>query len=425
MRIVEIAFGHIEENVIYRSAFGEHESLELAKINEGVAEEIVERFVANFNKLESKLLDIESKINSENNKGSFLSSMLNIKEEIPKHAGLGDYSSLLEKIEGLESLLSDYVKKNRQKNTDIKQALLLELDVLLENNDLEEVYELIKDLQKRWIKTGTPDLEIKDELENKFKKGMNVFFEKRNAFSDDKKMLAQARVGEYQSIIDSIQEIVTAGKFSHTFDQVVGLQKQWKEIGRLPESEYKALNEVYWATCKVYFDGQRSQRNQDRKSKSKDAKASLKERQKVIEALSTLVENGFEATDLDFEKIKTEWKNSGNLSKKSNPEIHERFLNLSREFQERQFVKQLASRKNKGFAKKDAKDQLKDLIRVIRDLLSRDESELNLFKENMESMHINKGSFVDMLEAKLKGFEEKVKLKRALLQECNEKMKQL
>ncbi|MEP2023854.1 MAG: DUF349 domain-containing protein [Reichenbachiella sp.] len=422
---MEIPFGHVENNKLFRSAFGQVEALELKEIKEDELTAAVAYFTTKYNKLKTKLDDIEKKINTESNKGSFLSSLQNIADSIPSHDGLGDYQVLLDRIIPLESLLEDYIQKNRAKNTDIKQALLLELDAILANNDQEEAFEQIKDLKSRWLKTGSADQSVRAELEEKFKSGVDGFFEKRNAFTEDKKMLVKARLDEYQSIIVEIKSFIENKDFQKSLDRVKELQKQWKEVGRIPEKDFKAINDNYWKVTQDYFDKQKKRKISDRKLKAKDGKESLKNKKEILEELKAAVQNAFGGDVKAFDTLKTKWKNSGHVSKKSHPEVHESFMQLSREWQERQFIWSLAQKKNKGFAKKDEKSQFKDLLKVIRDLLYRDETELKSFNENMGNMHINKGSFVDMLNDKLKTQQDKVSLKKNLLKECQEKIKQL
>lgn len=422
---MEIPFGHVENNKLFRSAFGQVEALELKEVKEDEVEAAVAYFVARFDKLKAKLDEIEKKINTENNKGSFLSSLENLEGSIPAHDGLGDYQGLLDRITPLKSLLEDYVQKNRAKNTEIKQALLLELDAILANNDQEEAFEQIKDLKSRWLKTGSADQSVRAEIEDKFKAGVDGFFEKRNAFTEDKKMLVKARLDEYQSIVAEIKSFIDKKDFQSSLNRVKELQGQWKEVGRIPEKEFKAVNETYWKVTQDYFDRQKKRKITDRKLKAKDEKESLKAKKEILDELSELVKNAFTNNNNSFDELKKKWKNSGHVSKKAHPEVHDSFIQLSREWQERQFIWSLTGKRNKGFAKKDQKSQFKDLLRVIRDLLNRDETELKSFNENMGNMHINKGSFVDMLNDKLKTQQEKVALKRNLLKECQEKIKQL
>nr|WP_289847911.1 DUF349 domain-containing protein [Reichenbachiella agariperforans] len=299
------------------------------------------------------------------------------------------------------------------------------MDAILENNDIDEAFEQIKGLKSRWIKTGSPGEEVKEELESKFKAGMDAFFEKRNAFDEDKKDLLNARVVEYKAIIAKIEGFIKAKDFSSSLSVVKSLQSEWKEIGRVPEAEFKALNDQYWELCQQYFDQKRSVQKEQSKNKSKSKKESLAQRQEVIKQMEEVLHESLRADQVaKVKQLGQEWKKCGPLSRKDNSEIHDQYLKLSRAIQERQFVLQLTKKKVKDFKSKEDKDKLHALQKVIRDLLRRDETELSSFQENLEKMHINKGSFVDMLEAKLQTQQDKVTTKREILKEIQEKIKE-
>ncbi|UXP31172.1 DUF349 domain-containing protein [Reichenbachiella agarivorans] len=422
---MKVPFGHIEDGVLYRDASGDYSELKLKEVAEEELEQVVSFYEQSFDKLSQKFSEVEAKISSSNNKGSFLSSLLNLKEQLSTHQGLGDYTQLAQKIDGNVNLLTDYVAKNRQKNTDIKNALLLELEAILSNNDLEEAFEQIKDLKAKWIKTGSPSEELKEQLEQQFKEGVDSFFEKRNAFHEDKRELVDSRVAEYDGIIAKLENILKGKGLVEAHNQVVALQAEWKEVGRIPEAAFKDRNEKYWSLCQTFFDKKKIEQKESHKNRAKTKKESLQQRTKVLEAMQKLVDEGLVAEVApQMKKIATDWKNCGPLSRNENAEVHDQYLALSRSVQERQFLLKLTKRKTKGFDTKSNKEQLQSLQKVARDLLRRDETELSTFQENLDKMHINKGTFVDMLEAKLKTQQDKVVVKRALLDDIQKKIKE-
>lgn len=422
---MEIAFGHYKDGVLYRTAFAENEDLKLREVEEAELQQSIEFFTGRFEQLNKKLTDIEEKVNATTNKGSFLSSLQNIKMNIPTHEGLGDYTDLIGRIERLENLINDIIEKNRHKNIDIKRALLLELDEVLQNNDLTEAFEQIKDLRMRWLKTGSVGEELKEEIEGKFKSGVDSFFEKKNAFSEDKKHLVELRINKYTEIIEAIKSKVE-NYSQKASGELKELQSEWKEVGRIPTEDFKRLNDEYWKVCQAFFGVQKEKQKEARKNSKENEKQALESRNSLIEKLKELAADNF-SRDLakELNQLKKDWKNAGHLSKQKFGEIHQSYLDLVNELSEKQFIFQLANRKFKGFKEKGPKERLQDLTKVIRDLLSRDQNELSSFQENMDKMSFNKGSFVDMLESKLKNQEQKVALKKRLLNECREQLKQL
>ncbi|MGL1888568.1 MAG: DUF349 domain-containing protein [Reichenbachiella sp.] len=421
---MEIPFGHIKDGSLFRSAFGEFEELKLKEVVEEELEEMLVSCTEAFKKLESKVDDIQSKINSSDNKGSFLSSLQNLKQQIAAHEGLGDYAVVLEKIVVSENQLSEYIAKNRLKNTDIKTALLLELDEILSNNDHEEAFEQILNLKGRWLKTGSPAEDVKAELNSKYDEGLNSFFEKRKEFEDDKKELIEARVSEYKDVIAKIEVLIKKGNFGHSFDVVKGLQTEWKEIGRVGESAFKSLNDEYWKVCQDYFDKQKNFRKAQKKNKSTSEKEVIAGRKQILGNTTELLGNSLsKVVSKELSELKKVWKEAGSLPKKLFGEFQDEFYQKVRSIEERQFILSLAKRKFKGFEGQTVEEKKRLLIKTVRDLLSRDETELKSFEENMDKMHINKGSFVEMLESKLSVQREKVNAKKQILNELKTEVK--
>ncbi|WP_109829273.1 DUF349 domain-containing protein [Reichenbachiella versicolor] len=418
-----IPYGYIEDKVLYRAAFGDIEALKLMEVAEDEVGKHVAHFEANFKKLSDKLEDVINKINSSNNKGSFYSSLMNIKDSIRSHKGIGDYQTMLDKIGQYESMLTDFIQKNREKNTDIKQALLLEMDEVLKNNDIQEAFDQIKDLKQRWVKTGSPVLTLAEELELKYKTKMDAFFDKRKSFMEAKQMLNTAREEDYQSIIDKIQEFIDQKSFGKTQQQVKELQKKWKEAGRIPEEQFKKLNDTYWSVTKEYFEKVKQFRSEEKKSRVKSEKQSIEGRKDIISTLEELLDkSSLVNVKKELDEIAVQWKKAGHMSKGAYKELQDNYYKTLKTIQEKQFILNLTQRKNKGFESLKEEDKIGLLTKTIRNVLRRDEDELASFTDNMDKMTINKGSFVDMLEGKLEGLKEKVALKRELLKEYKSKI---
>lgn len=419
---MEVPYGSIVDGKLYRNAFSEFPTFELGDIQEGNEQKLIEEMTANFEKLRDKFEGIATKIDGSVNKGSFLSSLLDLKSSIAESKGLGDYESLWYKIGQYESLLGDLVAKNRQKNTDIKQALLLEMEAAVANLDMHEAGEQVKDIKTRWIKTGSPDPDLKEEIEGRFQDLLDGFYEKRNAFHEAKNELSEARISEYKEIIAKIASFVSAGAFTKNLAKVKELQVAWKEKGRIPEADFKTLNEQYWAICNEFYDGLKSQRKADKANQSKNAEDSLSERNRILAAMEELAAKVAEDTRQPLSALKKSWKVAGSLPKSKFGPLQDRFNQLSDELREQSFLRELTSKRNKGFEKLSPDEQIKLLIKSLRNLLRRDEDELSSFSENLGNMHINKGSFVTMLESKLDAQKEKVALKRKMLKSLKEQL---
>jgi len=242
------------------------------------------------------------------------------------------------------------------------------------------------------------------------------FYNKRQSFFDDKKKLTDSRINKYDSVISDIEEIIKSKDLHKHVNKVSQLQNDWQAIGHVPIKDYKTRNEKYWSLCKEFYKELKVDRQKS--IVKEDFKGNLKLKQAIIEQLQELEKKSLhQETKPSVETAKKIWKSIGRIPKDQVSILNEAYLGLLDSIFEKSFIFQLANRKFKGFIKKDVEERNELLKKLVKELLSRDKSELETFKMNMDNMHVNKGSFVDMLEKKLENQEKRVLSKVSILNE--------
>ena len=412
----DIPHGFIQGNKIFRLGLNGGDPILLMEFPDENEPAVITQLEEAFLKLQTDFTQLENRILGTENKGSFLAKLINLKSQLPTHSGLGDYDSIFNKVTLYENQIGDIIQSNRKRNTEIKNALILELDQALKNNDLHETGIAIKDIKTRWIKTGSAEDTVNQDLEDQFSQTIQSFYDKRQSFFDDKKKLTDARVNKYDTIISELEKINLGKELHKHAKRVAQLQSDWQTIGHVPIKEYKLRNEKYWNLCKVFYNDLKS--DKPKSTSKEDFKGNLKLKQAIIEQFKELGNNSLlEDTKPALETAKKIWKSIGRVPKDQVAILNESYLNLLDSISEKTFIFQLACRKFKGFAKKDVEERNKLLTKLVRDLLARDKNELETFKMNMDNMHVNKGSFVDMLEKKLENQEKRVLAKKSILKE--------
>ena len=175
--------------------------------------------------------------------------LVHLKEQLPDHDGLGDYPTLLETIDKYISLVNDIIQKNRERNTEIKSALLLEAGELDDIVNWKEATEKAHDLKTRWIKTGSAEEEKNDELEESFWGKISHFFDRKKQFYEDKLKLADHRKRKYEELVAEAERLVDMhGK--ERFDKVKELKERWKENGGIPAEQYQPLHDAFQKALK-------------------------------------------------------------------------------------------------------------------------------------------------------------------------------
>ncbi len=412
----EIPHGFIENNQLFRTGLSGSAPILLKTVTEENEAETIAYYQERYSKLLSKFTELENRILGTENKGSFLAKIHNLTETIASHDGLGDYDLIATKLAQYENQIQDIIASNRKRNTDIKNALLLELEEALQNNDFHEVGQAIKDIKTRWIKTGNADSKINADLEDRFTTLTQTFYDKRQAFFEDKKKLTASRIEKYDHVINELVAIAKDGNVLKAADKVKELQETWKNIGHIPEAEYKPRNTQYWELCKLFYQELSAEKKKNKPKE--DIKTNLKLKKAIVDQLHELEKKALhEEVKPAVEESKKVWKSIGRVPKSEVEPLNKAFLHALDLISEKAFIFQLASRKFKGFAKKSTEERNKILIKLVRELLTRDKNELTVFQQNMDNMHVNKGTFVDMLEKKLKNQQDRVEAKKLILKE--------
>ena len=411
-----LPFGYIEDHQLFRNGLNNGEPVSLKKLENEEESQAILFFEEQYAKLLSEFTRVENRILGTENKGSFRAKLENLKNQLATHQGLGDYDFIAKKINLYENQIEDIIKANRKKNTDIKNALLIELDIAVNNPDMHEAGETIKDIRKRWVKTGNADDSVNQSLEERFSTLSRSFYDKRQSFYDDKKRLLDSKIKKYDNLVSELESLIQDGKFTKSVDRVKNIQLEWKEVGHIPEKEFKSRNKRYWELCKQFFDELKKARKDS--GNKIDFKGNLKKKEVILEQLKTLEQKSMQQDCSDqVDSVKANWKKIGYISKPNIAQTNDDYYALLDSIAERSFIFQLAVRRNKGFAKMAENDRKNILTRLTRELLSRDKAELANFQENMNNMHVSKGTFLDMLDKKLKLQEKRVQAKQNILSE--------
>ena len=127
MSDLEIPYGFIKGNDLYLKAWGDLKDRRIGEVKEDGPEAAVTYFQKKFEDLETKIKELTSIIASTENKGSYLMKLLHLKEQLKTHEGLGDYARLESILIDYEKQLNAIILQNRERNSEIKHALLEEL----------------------------------------------------------------------------------------------------------------------------------------------------------------------------------------------------------------------------------------------------------------------------------------------------------
>ncbi|MEP5612474.1 MAG: DUF349 domain-containing protein [Cyclobacteriaceae bacterium] len=391
MKNSDVPFGYEKDGKLYLSGWSTHPDREIGEVRDEDVAKSAQFFVVRYTDLQKKVEDVIEKIDTTDNKGSFLMKLLHLKEQLPKHDGLGDYKLLLDQISKHESLVNDIIKKNRERNTEIKTALIEELKSAVEVINWKEGTQLVNDLKARWIKTGNAAEEKNELLEEEFWEIVKGFFDRKKNFYEDKQRLLELRQKKYEELVveaEKTRELYGKRKF----DRIKELREIWKNVGGVPNDVFAPLHEKF----------NRNLREQN--SSGVDYSDALRFLETIRKGETT-----FKKDEVDRIKQKV-YRDKGRNPDKG------KILELIQLLVEREFVTKLSFKRFPDFASLDSTKKKNIRAGIVKDLMTRDKEELKLFEENSSNFTSRDGSMNKMLEGKLRGQKRKISIKEKLLE---------
>lgn len=426
----ENQYGIIREDKVYRKAQEGFPEKEIGEVKDTEAAAL-EYYEQRFRNLEEKVSQLEQDVYATANKGSYLMKLLHMKETLPDYDGLGDFIALHARLEKLEEHIQEVIEQNRKRNLEIKTALLAEGVQLVQVSNWKEASEFAKDLKMRWLKTGSLDPEHQEHYEEKFNGLINDFFERRNAFFEDRNQMMNERVAQYEAIIEKARTVVAEKESREAAEAIKALQAEWKEVGQVPAQKRTELWKEFQQVVKPVFARRKPPQgsSQGRREQYKPASPGpsspgiLQEKQALLKKLQAL-DSHDKASLEKAQALQEEFKNLGFMGGPEGGAVNNAFFQTIGLIKEKQFLHKLAQAKAQGFADKDEKEQAKIKLRLLRDLLSRDERELQNFKDNLSNLNTGKNRVNKMMDAKLRLQEKKVKVKRMLQEELQARLQE-
>jgi hypothetical protein len=166
-----------------------------------------------------------------------------------------------------------------------------------------------------------------DEMELEFKELYKKYKDLRAIETQQIEELKHKNIAAKYKIIDDIENLINnKDTLSNTFEDFKNLQKQWKEIGLVPQNEVKKLWDKYNYTIERFYDFvkiNKELRDLDFK-KNFEAKIELCERAEEL-----LLEPKIVKAFKDLQKLHDQWRDVGPTSVEKKEEIWERFKNAT------------------------------------------------------------------------------------------------
>ena len=149
-------------------------------------------------------------------------------------------------------------KAQQVENLAAKTALCEEVEAIAEkeitsSNQWNSLSKQIEEIQARWRSIGFATRKDNQKIYERFRAACDKFFERKRVFYADYKDSMNENMARKQAIIERAEELAKSTDWKKTTDELIELQKQWKEIGAVPRKKSEQIWKRFRAACDAFF----------------------------------------------------------------------------------------------------------------------------------------------------------------------------
>jgi len=368
-------YGYTKDSKVYLKAYMDFPERQIGVVRED-EQTSLHYFINRFSLASSKVQILKESVASSVNKGSYLMKLIHMRAYLSKFDGLGDFPSLFKILDDLEEEISVYIGQNRQKNQEIKTALLAETLELQHSTDWNETTRILKEIKLKWIKTGSAPKDDEKQLNEQFDAAFDYFFQRRKDHIEELNRVFRERFEQCKDIIDEVRRL-TYEQPKDGVQKIKALQAEWRTIGNVNKKFARPLYKEFSGEVTKFFARRRTLSIIPDVSELEPIEQKLK----YCEAVEKVLEKDAELPIEAVKEIQNRWKNLGKVNHNLDREYNTRFKIACNEIFEAYFLDQTVRWKNKDFDEKTRFEQLKIKIRFLKETIKQDETELSLLNE--------------------------------------------
>tara|TARA_R110002096_G_scaffold163740_1_gene331253 strand:- start:193 stop:2247 length:2055 start_codon:yes stop_codon:yes gene_type:complete len=210
-------------------------------------------------------------------------------------------------IEKLDTFKSFKAEKIRDWNTKTKEILAL---------------------QKEWELIGPVPREAGKDINKTFWGLFKQFFHHKNLFFKELDEIRQQNKEKAEKLIEKAESYLESTDWKNTSNELIQLQKEWKELGPMPEKFRDDLYNRFKKACDTFFESRRTAN----KETNKAFEDNLVEKEKVCQEISDAAKDESQTSAENLEKLIQQFNEIGFVPRKSMKDISAKFNNAVNEY---------------------------------------------------------------------------------------------
>jgi len=411
-------YGYVKDGKVFLKGYLNYEDRQIGEVKR-TEQEALDYFKNRFIIAENKVSQLEKDIEEAQNKGSYLTKLVQLRKKLINFDALGDFPPLLDRLDAQEEILNGLITVNQLKNLEIKRALIAEAEAIVDSTDWRPTADALQEIKTKWIKTGPVDKAVDADIEAQFQALLDGFFTRRREFFNEQNKIIQERLDKYDELIRLAFRANRLGDLDAAFQEVRRLNNAWKQVGEVPIKKSGKLYKQFKKATTMFY------------AKYNDAKGIVIEK-KIDPRIEAQMKMADEAEKLSKQSdifaaaerakvLLNSWKEIRVPFKMQDKVVNERFRAACDKIFELSYLGRVLARKYPAFDLKSQAEQIRTKIREMEYLIKREKSDLQFALQDADGLDPNNDADKQVLN-KINTQKRKIAMKETILKEFQKQL---
>ena len=221
------------------------------------------------------------------------------------------------------------LKEKEEANLAQKTAICEEIEAIETDNiqgfsQWDGLTKQIIALQERWKTIGRAPKKFNTKIFERFRAACDNFFNKKSEFFKEQKKISADNAAKKLALVEKAEALKESTQWTATTNELVQLQKAWKEIGPTTHKLSNALWERFNSACNEFFDKKKTILGDQHKEESEN----LAKKKTVIEKLEALAIEGGDNVAETVRQLQEEWASIGHVPFKNKDKIYAKYRDI-------------------------------------------------------------------------------------------------
>jgi hypothetical protein len=218
--------------------------------------------------------------------------------------------------------------EEQERNYEAKVALCEEAEKLLEEEkpgrikEWQKLGEKFDDLLARWKSTGRAPKAKNDLIWKRFKTSLDTFYANKRAFFQALKESQMENYNKKLKLCEQAEAIKESTDWKKTTNELIRLQKEWKEIGPVPRKYSDKVWKRFRAACDEFFN----RKSEFYKNNHKEEEENLKKKEQLVAEMESFeIKDKKEENLAALKDFQQKWLDIGHVPFQEKDKIYKKY----------------------------------------------------------------------------------------------------